>query len=367
MVAVSRERAIEIAAEHLHIAGRADATPALPTWELALSTWELPDARDSGSRRRVPPDDLYRDRAIDWVITGARDAGDAWQITYDSREHLESNDIHDEFPGLGPLLVDKGSGQVTNDVSGSLINTWELYVGIMDPVPSNLDRHMYLVALQTRDEIESCLHHCDRATRDGLAGIDSEFERITCEDDRFKDLFPDHAGPGWWWGRVPSDPEVAERILREPYSPVVPRLLAAAELIPYEAQVVLFDPAGQDDLLTWDTGNEPVRSTDRALAVATAPDWDEVTRLLRQVRAEVWEGEPTTEAGRSAPVVWRGVISVGDEGLVLGSVTGADLRRVPAAHPARTASRSEQRPRRLRRLSASSSLGDDRPTRAVPG
>jgi hypothetical protein len=329
MVAISRERAIEIAEEHLHIAGRADAAPELRTWELALPTRQAPDARDPGNRRRAPDDRFYRD--VEWVITGVRDAGDAWQITYDSRAHLESSDIGDVTPGLGPLLVYKGSGQVTDDESGSLIYGWELHVGLMDPVPSSLDRHAYLFALQTPDEIELCLHHCDRATSDWLAGIDSEFERITREDDRFKDLFPDQAGSGWWWGRVPSDPEVAERILREPHSPVVPRLLAAADLIPYQAQVVLFDPAGLDDLLTWGTGNEPVLSTDRALAVATAPDWDEATRVLRRVRAEVWEGEPTTEAGQLAPVVWRGVISVGDEGLLLGSVTGSDLRPVPAA------------------------------------
>jgi hypothetical protein len=176
---MSRERAIETALEHL-------------SNELRYQSW-------------VP------------AIIDAEDADDAWRIYYDDRVHIETGKVDDARPGLLPLLVYKGSGEVTTDLSGRLASAWDFQVqGIADHDP---DQEEYLNAMRLRDELDPWRHRCDRALVDLIADSDARFRTLTREDSRLRARFAPQAGPGWWWDRMPLDPKTTEEILRDPPVP----------------------------------------------------------------------------------------------------------------------------------------------------
>ena len=186
---MSRERAIETALEHLR-------------YELRYESWVA-------------------------AITDARDVGDAWQIHYDDRVHIETGRIDDARPGLLPLLVYKGSGHVTADLSAFLTDGWDLHVECMEDHHPN--QWEYFDALCVRDELYAWRHRCDRELVDLIASIDARFRNLTREDSRLRARFPAQAGPGWWWGRIPADPTASVEVLRDPSAPYVVWLLDLME------------------------------------------------------------------------------------------------------------------------------------------
>jgi hypothetical protein len=93
---------------------------------------------------------------------------------------------------------------------------------------------------------------------------------------------------------------------------------------PYYAQVALFDETVEDAYPEWEDGNAAVATTTAGVAVATQPDH------LGQIDIEVVAGSRPEDA--ELEEVWGGSIEVRDDrGLLVGSGTGADLKRVPVS------------------------------------
>lgn len=95
----------------------------------------------------------------------------------------------------------------------------------------------------------------------------------------------------------------------------------AFETDPYYAQVALFDPEVSDAYPNWVTGEEEVVFGPSGVAVATRPD------EAGPVRIEVYVG--SYEPDPSWRFVGDGMVRVTARRLVVGSVTGGDLRSVP--------------------------------------
>jgi hypothetical protein len=92
---------------------------------------------------------------------------------------------------------------------------------------------------------------------------------------------------------------------------------------PYYAQIALFDPSVPDAYPQWSTGTEEAMVGPHGIVVATRPD------DLGDVEIEVWVGAYTP--GPQMRPVAEGMIEASEGGLVVGSVTGNDLRKVPVA------------------------------------
>jgi hypothetical protein len=79
-----------------------------------------------------------------------------------------------------------------------------------------LDQYEYLGALEHRDELELWLQiNGEQGAIDAVADIDARFEDLTCEDGRFAAHFASKGGQGWWWNRLPSDPEAQQYIFQD--------------------------------------------------------------------------------------------------------------------------------------------------------
>jgi hypothetical protein len=112
----------------------------------------------------------------------------------------------------------------------------------------------------------------------------------------------------------------------------VPQLVRT-EILPHYAQVLFFDPTVADSIPISETGTEAVVSTASGLAVFTRPDWMKSSDEVVPVAVEVWIGEHP--ANFDCVEIWRGQIVVGDQGVQVGSVVGADLHPVelsPGTH-----------------------------------
>lgn len=97
------------------------------------------------------------------------------------------------------------------------------------------------------------------------------------------------------------------------------------ETRPYYAQVALLDPTVKAAYPDWGTGEAEAVFSKAGVAVETRPDH------LGPVAVEVWSGEPVSVEGLR--LIEKGHLTIeGDQGVVVGSVTGNDLRRadVPA-------------------------------------
>jgi hypothetical protein len=93
------------------------------------------------------------------------------------------------------------------------------------------------------------------------------------------------------------------------------------ETRPYYAQVALFDPTVTDSYPDWGMGHEEAVASRNGIAVETRPDH------LGPVAIEVWTG--TFDGTRLQRLVLEGDMTVlGNRGVVVGSVTGNDLRHV---------------------------------------
>ena len=87
-----------------------------------------------------------------------------------------------------------------------LTDRWAEWVQELSDHP--LDDFEYLGLLSHRDVIATWLEvHGDSRTRDAVDDVDADFQDLTVVDSRFAEHFPEHARSGWWWQRVPADPE----------------------------------------------------------------------------------------------------------------------------------------------------------------
>ena len=146
------------------------------------------------------------------AVVEVEDLGDAWRVFWNGREYIASGEIEYAVPGNHPRLVNKVSGEVTTDFSLYLIDAWANYVDSWDQHPPHGDFY-YLRGLKFRDELEPCLHRCKQEWRGWVADADAQFAAITGEDHRLRMRFPADAAPGWWWDRMPLDPDAREDIL----------------------------------------------------------------------------------------------------------------------------------------------------------
>lgn len=92
-----------------------------------------------------------------------------------------------------------------------LIDRWASWVAELEDHP--LDQYEYAGALELRDRLEVWLNVSgDQVAVNAVAEIDARFDDVTCEDDRFAIHFREEAGTGWWWLRMPSDPQAQDYI-----------------------------------------------------------------------------------------------------------------------------------------------------------
>ena len=95
-----------------------------------------------------------------------------------------------------------------------LRDRWATWVQELADHP--LDQFEYLGLLSHRDSIATWLEvHGDGQIRDTVDEIDADFERLTEEDYRYYERFSAQAGPGWWWRRVPADPEALSYLTQD--------------------------------------------------------------------------------------------------------------------------------------------------------
>ena len=70
--------------------------------------------------------------------------------------------------------------------------------------------------LELRDELAWCLEvGDDQVAMDAVSDLDARFEVVTTEDGRFARHFAAQAGIGWWWQRMPADPEAQRYITQD--------------------------------------------------------------------------------------------------------------------------------------------------------
>jgi hypothetical protein len=95
-----------------------------------------------------------------------------------------------------------------------LADRWAAWVQELDDHP--LDKFEYLGLLSHRDALATWLEvHGDGRTRDTVDEIDADFEALTIEDSRYTERFSAQAGSGWWWRRLPADPEALRYVTRD--------------------------------------------------------------------------------------------------------------------------------------------------------
>ena len=96
----------------------------------------------------------------------------------------------------------------------ALTDRWTAWVQELGEHP--LDQFEYLGLLSHRDIIAAWLEvRGDNRTRDTVDEIDADFEGLTVEDSRYAEHFSTEAGPGWWWQRVPADPEALSYLTQD--------------------------------------------------------------------------------------------------------------------------------------------------------
>jgi hypothetical protein len=98
----------------------------------------------------------------------------------------------------------------------------------------------------------------------------------------------------------------------------MPKVLSV-EVVPYYAQVLLVDPSKSDGVPAFSDGAETVVSTTGGIAVGTRSDV--VEGAVVPVTVDVWIADEPA----NLVVIWRGEITVGAQGIAVGSVVGNDL------------------------------------------
>jgi len=88
---------------------------------------------------------------------------------------------------------------------------------------------------------------------------------------------------------------------------------------PYYAQVAMIDPTIPDGYPDWGDGTAEVAADPHGIAVGTQPDH------LGKVAVEVWDRDAPEDSLRT---IGRYELEVGNDGVVVGSVVGNDLRPV---------------------------------------
>lgn len=124
--------------------------------------------------------------------------------------------IGEEPPSQEPRTVwQHGLMAPTGPTEGDrLVEQWRSWVREIEDHP--LDQYEYLGALEHRDQVETWLQTSgDQVAMNAVSEIDALFERVTCEDGRFAHHFIAHSGAGWWWKRMPSDPEAQRYIVQD--------------------------------------------------------------------------------------------------------------------------------------------------------
>lgn len=103
--------------------------------------------------------------------------------------------------------------------------------------------------------------------------------------------------------------------------------LADHSTVPYYAQVDVFDPSVDDAIPIWTDSSlgQGIAASRFGMAIATRSDFERGSDDLGTVRIRVWIGEATAVAGSA---IYEGTLHVGNEGIVMGSIVGNDLRRV---------------------------------------
>jgi hypothetical protein len=99
-------------------------------------------------------------------------------------------------------------------------------------------------------------------------------------------------------------------------------------VVPFYAQVQLFDPGVTDAIPDWtaESLEQGVAAGRSGLAILTRGDFERGAEDPSRVRLRVWVG--SSDLGSSSPLVYEGELQVGGDGVVIGSVVGNDLHAV---------------------------------------
>ena len=98
-------------------------------------------------------------------------------------------------------------------------------------------------------------------------------------------------------------------------------------VVPFHAQVQLFDPGVEDAIPEWtaESLEQGVAAGPSGLSILTRADFERGAEDLSRVRVRVWVGRSDL---RPSTVVYEGDLQVGGDGVVIGSVVGNDLHAV---------------------------------------
>jgi hypothetical protein len=99
-------------------------------------------------------------------------------------------------------------------------------------------------------------------------------------------------------------------------------------VVPFHAQVHLFDPGVEDAIPEWtaESLEQGVAAGPSGLSILTRADFERRAEDLSRVRVRVWVG--SSDLGPSSPLVYEGELKVGGDGVVIGSVVGNELHAV---------------------------------------
>ena len=99
-------------------------------------------------------------------------------------------------------------------------------------------------------------------------------------------------------------------------------------VVPFYAQVQLFDPGVADAIPDWtaESLEQGVAAGPSGLAILTRGDFKRGAEDLSRVRLRVWVG--SSDLGPFSPLVYEGELQVGGDCVVIGSVVGNDLHTV---------------------------------------
>jgi hypothetical protein len=99
-------------------------------------------------------------------------------------------------------------------------------------------------------------------------------------------------------------------------------------VVPFYAQVELFDPSASDPIPLWTERSleQGVSASPSGLSILTRSDFERGAEDLARVRVRVWLGRGDVRP--SGVLVFEGELRAGGEGVMVGSVVGNDLHRV---------------------------------------